>query len=731
MLNQYKTFKYSNMKTHRIVLAFLLFILPFQITLSQAPSPGRYYIRLANGQVLEAESITYKNDGCKIQIQRKRFTLNQIWEITDAGDGKFYIKNVGANKNLDAHAGAVNTNGCKVQLWQVLPANINQKWVFQHAGSGRYTIRCAASTGNKVLDVTGAAIYTEGTAVQLWDGIGGTNQVWILELSHDKSVIAPNKVDLRGNSTPYRNQTLPSGERGGCTYFGTLSALEAAYKKRGYGELDLSEEFMAITSKMFGLHPYWSDITDAAVRENQFAGTQGGGSVALLAQGLRVPKESAVGYGLYPVSEHWAITDQLFTNNYNFIVWNRFPQIATATYYGVSSYENIPSITAENLEKVLSLGHEIKICIDNGAHCIMLAGFDKTNPADKKFIIKDNYGPVDQPCNSSLQYLAYSEIGRLISAEYITEVHPPAPWKEINIVGRWDINYAGWRGILDFSRLPGSMQFVLSSDAAKRRNGGAITDRRLGTFYDHTGKLYRVNGSVHKTGGTLEIEFYIDGNKPNLRWDELSGRRFRYRLSADGNSMTGTHTDLDGRSYNGSATRINPSAPAPAGVRTETIMLSDITSELCPTILERGDRDFNGGPTINVTVILDKTPDEKGIDAVISYTAAETSGDLTTARGMFRKRVYTASPGIRIIGAEDPFVVSKVIDFKGRSAGSEFGICNEGVRETPPVTGSSVREIVVVGDTGGPDVSAGGDCRCDTKIKSIKFNSVRIRVASR
>ncbi|MBL7731625.1 MAG: RICIN domain-containing protein [Chitinophagaceae bacterium] len=719
------------MKQKNIIVT-LLAIFVFQFANAQQPRQGRYYIRLANGQSLEAESNTYKNDGCQVQIWKQRFTLNQIWDIADAGDGKFYIKNVGANKNLDAHAGAVNNNGCKVQLWQVLPANINQKWIFQSAGSNRYTVRCAASATNKVLDVTNGAIGTGGAAVQLWDGAATANQVWTLEASYDKSVIAPNLVDLRGNSTPYRNQTLPSGERGGCTYFGSLSALEAAYKKRGFGELDLSEEFMAITSKMFGLHPYWSDITDAKARENQFAGTQGGGSVALLAQGMRIPKESAVGYGLYAVSDNWYFLDQLYTNNNNFTVWNRFPQIGTATYYGVTGYEEIKPITAESLEKALSLGYEIKICIDNGSHCIMLAGFDKTNPSDKKFIIKDNYGPVGDACNSKLDYYSYSNIGRFISAEYITDVRRPGTWKEINVVGRWDLTYAGWKGVLDFYRLPGLMQFVLNGDEARSRNGGTITDRRLGTFYDHTGNMHRVNGKVINTGTAVEIEFYIDGAKPNLRWDELSGRVFRYRLSADGNSMSGSHTDLDGRMFTGSAVRINPNPPAPAGERTVTITPASITTELCPSILAGGDREFGGGPSINVQVLLEKTVDEKGIDAVIYYTAAETTGDMSTAIGTFRKRVYTAPPNIRVTGVDAAYFESKVVNFRGRGAGSEFGACNEGQVETPPVSsGSSVSQIIVVGDTGGNDISSGGDCRCDTKIKSIRFIPIRIKVANR
>lgn len=523
---------------------------------SQAPRAGRYYMRLANGRALEAEGNTYQNNGCKIQIWNQYFGLNQLWDVSDAGSGHFYIKNVGANKALDAQDVTVNNNGGKVQLWQVYPANLNQKWVFQSLGGNRYTIRNAASTTNKVLDVTGGVTDRNGTAVQLWDCLNGANQVWTLELSADKSVVSNNLVDLRGNQTPYRHQALePAGERGGCTYFGTLAALESAYKKRGYGDLDLSEEFMAITSKSFYLHPVWSDITHANYRENQFGGTQGGGSIEMLAQGLKIPRETVVPYGQFTIGKDWDTRDQKVTNNFNFGIWRQFMQIPNATYYGVSAFEKIPIINAENLERVLSLGYEIKICIDGGSHCVLLVGFDKTNAADKKFIIKNSYGSNGAVSTSTIEYYSYAQMSHLTGAEYITNITTPSTWAEIKTIGRWNLTYAGWTGSLELFRLPGITQFILSSPDAISRNGGAIRDRRLGVFYDHTGKAHKVNGTVEKIGGVVEIVFMIDNTKPNLRWDELSGRKFRYRLSADGNSMTGTHIDLDGQSFAGSAQR--------------------------------------------------------------------------------------------------------------------------------------------------------------------------------
>lgn len=174
-------------------------------------------------------------------------------------------------------------------------------------------------------------------------------------------------------------------------------------------------------------------------------------------------------------------------------------------------------------------------------------------------------------------------------------------------------------------------------------------------------------------------------------------------------------------------------AIAPVSPEVRTIALTDITTELCPTTLERGDREFNGGPLINITARLERTADESGIDVVINFRAEETGGDRTTATGQFRQRVFNVSAGNRIVSIEALTTESVVEGFRGAGAGFEFpGNCNEGVVQDATITrGGLIRRIVVVGDTGGNDVSAGGGCRCDTKIKSINFNPVRITTLPR
>ena len=172
-------------------------------------------------------------------------------------------------------------------------------------------------------------------------------------------------------------------------------------------------------------------------------------------------------------------------------------------------------------------------------------------------------------------------------------------------------------------------------------------------------------------------------------------------------------------------------AVTPPATSDITVNLTDITSELCPTTLERGDREFGGGPLINVTARLRVTADGSGIDAVITYRAEETGGDRSTATGTFTQRVFNASAGTRILSVAAATASSTVLNFRGGGAGAEFGICNEGVVQDAPATGGLIRRIVVVGDTGGNDISAGGGCRCDTKIKSINFNPVRITTVAR
>ena len=498
----------------------------------------QYYVGMENGINHTVNSVT------KMSASAAWFA--QVWKIEKQADGNYQITNAVTGLSLDGSC-ALDANMCNV-----ITKNVNnlagQKWAITRSSTFIDRYRIVLTGGNKQLTSTNYQALT-------LDSRHLENQIFEITPSN-LLVKTENFTDLRENQTPYKNQAPPGGDRGGCTYFASFAALEAAYKKVGSGDLDLSEEFMAITAKMFYLHPRWGDITNANQRENQFAGTQGGGSFALLASGTKIPLESVVPYAQYQISPNWDNQNLRTCNDFNFETLNRFSGIRSATYYGVNGFSKINDITAENLERVLKAGNEIKICIDNGVHCVLIVGFDKTNPLRKQFIIKNSYNRAGLECYKKLEYFPYSAINRLVSAEYITSVSTPAKWDEMKFIGRWDLNFAGWTGTLDIYHLPGSMKHLLSEPANIRTNGGEIKDKRIGVFYDHTGVAHRVNGYFLKVGKELTMIFCFDNNKPNLRWDELpKTRMFYYKLSADGNIFSGTHVDVDGKRYEGRATR--------------------------------------------------------------------------------------------------------------------------------------------------------------------------------
>lgn len=151
---------------------------------------------------------------------------------------------------------------------------------------------------------------------------------------------------------------------------------------------------------------------------------------------------------------------------------------------------------------------------------------------------------------------------------------------------------------------------------------------------------------------------------------------------------------------------------------------------LCPLLI-KGDREFGGnGPSMTCTVILKIVDGGMGVDAVINLTAKETKGGDTEAGGTWTRRVYTAPGGTKIVKINGD--TESTAHFVSAGAGSEFGICNEGLvydseKGQIKITGSIIKSIVMVGDTGGPDVTADkNDCRCDSQLKKIVFNPVKV-----
>ncbi|NKB62224.1 MAG: hypothetical protein GKR95_08855 [Gammaproteobacteria bacterium] len=350
----------------------------------------------------------------------------------------------------------------------------------------------------------------------------------------------PSSIDLREYQTPIRNQS-----RRTCTTFCSIAALEAAYKRAGYGDTDLSEGFFIYMIKTFWLDN-WSRVErrGAEGRETQIGFGSGGNgpeSLELLASGLKIPNEAV-----------WPFRSRNFTerdhpwiaNPYNSPFWQTQEKVSefnlaegflershtlAGEYYSAEGFNLINKDDGfiDQLETVLAMGHEVvldfginytienpddesaRLWRSNGpggeSHCVLLVGFNRESrdPDEHYFIAKNSWGKESRTARSDgFTYLSYDVLRvNAHRAGYITGVTEPEPWPELGFVGRWDLVKGNWNGRIDIYHIPGIMQSVLN----KRSGSERLTDRRIGTFYGCDGAVLRVNGSIYNR----TIDLYI------------------------------------------------------------------------------------------------------------------------------------------------------------------------------------------------------------------------------
>jgi hypothetical protein len=379
------------------------------------------------------------------------------------------------------------------------------------------------------------------------------------------SAARPATVNLTNMQTltPLRRQ----GGRGTCTIFTAVGALEAAYRRAGYGALNLSEEFANYTGKMMFIDP--NPTASAAAAENQLGTSSGGhtwSSVENLAK-ISIPLETDMPYRstLYTEAEHpqldkiWddpKYTVQRTVNDVNLAneggLAPLMPESAknASTYYGSTGSVRLSGVSLGEIQSVLASNHEVALGLAataGGPHAILLYGYAPSSVAgDPTFLVKDS-----APWINSGSRWSMIQAARPDSATYITGVRVPGPRYDYGFLGRWNLDFDGWRGTLDISRIPSTGSY------------------RIGTFFDQAGTAFRVNGSIDGPAGL--ITFFVDGTNPNMlpsSWPTLTARRFTYRLmrvNGQATLMSGTHTDPNGGgTYGGFArkgTPIEGSAP--------------------------------------------------------------------------------------------------------------------------------------------------------------------------
>jgi Astacin (Peptidase family M12A) len=162
----------------------------------------------------------------------------------------------------------------------------------------------------------------------------------------------------------------------------------------------------------------------------------------------------------------------------------------------------------------------------------------------------------------------------------------------------------------------------------------------------------------------------------------------------------------------------------------------------CPMNHVRGDGEFAGnGPAIYSSATVWADLNNK-IQLRVNFMAAEIGGDRSFVRDEWLRELMAIEPHLQVLAmdrsssetAGEVPVDGLMLGFRSRPADFEVIVCNEGQVHTSgsdfQLRGDLIREMQIVGDTGFQDIRS-GNCGCDTGIRNIIFNPVRVYLGAR
>lgn len=382
-----------------------------------------------------------------------------------------------------------------------------------------------------------------------------------------------------------RNQ----GQRPSCTAFGAIGALEMELKHAGYGDVDLSENYLASISAMDWVHPLWDGWRDENItnlfgydyKESKVYVCGGGGGVSnleLLTR-IKIPKEQYMPYhNDYGSDTNFCTQSRIEQNLTQYqtstLNFSRIPQSAfnAPRYFGVNSLTELSNNELEDnrvFERILRSEHPIVVdvhmnqirqnsiiwqkndeALPTGDHSMLIVGYDK-NAGEAHlnyYIVKNSWGETRN--DSGLTYISYEAMHHAIyGAGYITNVSVTNNKRPERFMGRWNVSADGHKGVLDIYHIPGH----ITSNILDFLQTPFYEDHRLGTYYDTQGNAYKVNGTIEND----TLTWYLDTSNPNPHLDTLQGQKFEYQLYDNDRWMAGTHTNSDGTKWGGFATKEN------------------------------------------------------------------------------------------------------------------------------------------------------------------------------
>jgi microsomal dipeptidase-like Zn-dependent dipeptidase len=155
---------------------------------------------------------------------------------------------------------------------------------------------------------------------------------------------------------------------------------------------------------------------------------------------------------------------------------------------------------------------------------------------------------------------------------------------------------------------------------------------------------------------------------------------------------------------------------------------------LCPFTRVTGDTEFGGhGPRVRGQVRLAIDPTGARVKATITFNAKETAGDGSEVRGEWTVNVGEPAPsGMRYSAIVGPTVGAFEQVLVGGGRNEVFEGCDGGEHQVSITAGSNpFGRMLLVGDTGGGDISTDANCNCDTRINSIVLEPVSLTLTRR
>lgn len=190
-------------------------------------------------------------------------------------------------------------------------------------------------------------------------------------------------------------------------------------------------------------------------------------------------------------------------------------------------------------------------------HAFVVVGYDDSR---ELFRVKNSWGTAW--ADGGYAWVSYDLVRRAAyRAAYLNAVvstrTPADPFNFSHyILGRWQLDFDGWKGVLDIYNLPEPYTY------------GQARNYRIGTLFMSDGRIQRVNG--YTSGNALK--FYVDWLQPDLPQSQLSGLQFTtWMFSRDHRGMAGIVVDPGWGTFPAAAVKADAAISGTAASRTLSV----------------------------------------------------------------------------------------------------------------------------------------------------------------